>query len=170
MFDLIGGAVAVFVATNLDGFVLLTGLFATPGASGRRIVVGQYLGFAILVAISAIAAVGLVVVPTRWVGLLGAIPLALGVRALTGRDHEPRVPRINVWGVVGLVIADGADNVAVYTPVFRHLAPPAASRTRSSSACWQHSGVSSRRCSHAVDRSQRPSNAWVTSSCRSCSS
>src|SRR2546430_1421065 len=102
MLDLIGGAVAVFVATNLDGFVLLTLLFATPGASGRSVVVGQYLGLAILVAISAIAAIGLVVVPTRWVGLLGAIPLALGVRALTRRDdHEPRVPRINLLGVVG---------------------------------------------------------------------
>jgi cadmium resistance protein CadD (predicted permease) len=72
MFDLIGGAVAVFVATNLDGFVLLTFPFASPGAQGRTVVVGQYLGLAILVAISAIAAVGLVVVPTRWVGLLGS--------------------------------------------------------------------------------------------------
>jgi cadmium resistance protein CadD (predicted permease) len=124
MFHLIGGAVAVFVATNLDGFVLLTLLFATSGASGPRIVVGQYLGLAILVAISAIAAVGLVVVPTRWVGLLGFIPLVLGVRALIRRDdHEPRVPRIRLLGVVGLVIADGADNVAVYTPVFRHVGP-----------------------------------------------
>jgi cadmium resistance protein CadD (predicted permease) len=124
MFDLIGGAVAAFVATNLDGFVLLTLLFASPGAQGRTVVVGQYLGLALLVAISAIAAVGLVVVPTRWVGLLGVIPLALGIRALTGRtDHTPQAPRVNLLGVVGLVVADGADNVAVYTPAFRHLGP-----------------------------------------------
>jgi cadmium resistance protein CadD (predicted permease) len=30
---------------------------------------------------------------------------------------------VNLLGVVGLVVADGADNVAVYTPVFRHLGP-----------------------------------------------
>lgn len=30
---------------------------------------------------------------------------------------------MNLGGVVGLVVADGADNVAVYTPVFRHLGP-----------------------------------------------
>ncbi len=30
---------------------------------------------------------------------------------------------MNLAGVVGLIVADGADNVAVYTPVFRHLGP-----------------------------------------------
>jgi cadmium resistance protein CadD (predicted permease) len=124
MFALILGAVAVFVGTNLDGFVLLTLLFATPGARGRTVVVGQFLGLAILVAISAIAAVGLVVVPTRWVGLLGVIPVVLGVRALARRDNTRSIGSSVTWlGVVGLVVADGADNVAVYTPVFRHLGP-----------------------------------------------
>jgi cadmium resistance protein CadD (predicted permease) len=124
MFALIGGAVAVFVVTNLDGFVLLTLLFATPGAQGRTVVVGQYLGLAILVAISAIGAVGLVVVPTRWVGLLGVIPVALGIRALARRDESRAVGSAgSVFSVIGLVVADGADNVAVYTPVFRHLGP-----------------------------------------------
>ncbi len=86
MFDLILGAVAVFVATNLDGFVLLNLLFATPGARGRMVVVGQYLGLAILVAISAIAAIGLVVVPTRWVGCSGSY------RWLSDYAHSPVVP------------------------------------------------------------------------------
>lgn len=124
MFDLILGAVAVFVATNLDDFVLLTVLFATPGTRSRTVVVGQNLGLAMLVVISAIGAVGLVVVPTRWVGLLGVIPVALGIRALPRRhDLTPKVARVNLLGVVGLVVADGADNVAVYTPVFQHLGP-----------------------------------------------
>jgi cadmium resistance protein CadD (predicted permease) len=122
MFALIGGAVAVFVVTNLDDFVLLTLLFATPEARSRTVVVGQYLGLAILVAISAIAAVGLVIVPTRWVGLLGVIPVVLGIRALPRRhDLTPKVARVNLRAVVGLVVADGADNVAIYTPVFRHV-------------------------------------------------
>jgi Cadmium resistance transporter len=124
MFALIGGAVAVFVATNLDGFVLLTLLFATPGTRGRTVIVGQYLGLAILVAISAIGAVGLVDVPIRWVGLLGVIPVVFGVRALARRDNSRSIGSSVTWlGVVGLVVADGVDNVAVYTPVFRHLGP-----------------------------------------------
>lgn len=86
MFALILGAVAVFVATNLDDFALLTLLFATLGARSRTVVVGQFLGSAILVAISAIGAVGLVVVAARWVGLLGVIPVVLGLRA-----HSPVV-------------------------------------------------------------------------------
>jgi cadmium resistance protein CadD (predicted permease) len=51
MVDLLVGADAEFVATNLDGFVLLTFLFATPGARGRTVVIGQYVGLAMLVAI-----------------------------------------------------------------------------------------------------------------------
>jgi cadmium resistance protein CadD (predicted permease) len=124
MLNLIFGAVAVFVATNLDDFALLTLLFATPGSRRQTVVVGQYLGLAILVAISALAAVGLVVVPIRWVGLLGVIPFVLGIRELTSHtNHAPRAPRVNLLGVAGLVVADGADNVALYTPVFRHLGP-----------------------------------------------
>ena len=37
MFDLIGGAFAVFVVTNVDGFVLLTILFSTPGTATRTV-------------------------------------------------------------------------------------------------------------------------------------
>jgi cadmium resistance protein CadD (predicted permease) len=126
MLLLLAAATAAFVATNLDGLVLLTVLFATPKMRWQTVVAGQYLGLASLVAISAVAAAGLVVVPKRWVGLAGVIPLALGVRALLQQDGTPPTTTPpNLAGVVGLIVANGADNVAVYTPVFRHLGPGA---------------------------------------------
>jgi cadmium resistance protein CadD (predicted permease) len=122
MVDLVLGAIGVFVVTNIDGLVLLTILFASSTTSPRAVVVGQYLGLTILVAISAIAAASLVIVPRRWVGLLGAIPLALGIRGLARRhDPAPAAPMVGVLAVTALVLSDGADNLAVYTPVFRHL-------------------------------------------------
>lgn len=124
MLRLVVGAVGVFVVTNLDGLVLLTLLFATPTIRTSSVVVGQYLGLTIVVAISAAAAFGLYVVPRRWAGLLGVIPIALGLRALVRRDDPTFVkPAVGLAAVILLIVSDGTDNVAVYTPVFRHLGP-----------------------------------------------
>src|SRR5262249_17089033 len=75
----IAAAAGVFAGTDIDDLVVLTVLFLAGRATGRPrtrdIVVGQYLGIAALVAFSAAAAVGLLVVPDRWVGLIGLVPI-----------------------------------------------------------------------------------------------
>src|SRR5665213_359995 len=103
-----------FVVTNVDDFVLLTALFVTVGRGGptnRQIVIGQYLGMGALVVVSLLAALGLV-------------PIALGTRALlrvrrTAPDEVVAATVTGVAGVVMLTVADGADNVSVYIPLFR---------------------------------------------------
>jgi cadmium resistance protein CadD (predicted permease) len=87
-------------------------------------VAGQYLGIGALAVASAVVAAGLLVVPDPWTGLLGLLPVALGVRALLDRDDE-ETPAVvgGTLGVAGVTIANGADNVAVYVPVFRALGP-----------------------------------------------
>ncbi|MEV0329922.1 cadmium resistance transporter [Micromonospora echinospora] len=122
------GAAVVFAATNVDDIVVLTVLFVAARTTGRprrwQIVAGQYAGIAALVGVAAIAAVGLLVVPEPWTGLLGLLPVALGVRALLRRDDD-ETPAVvgGMAGVAGVTIANGADNIAVYVPVFRTLAP-----------------------------------------------
>ncbi|WP_246001782.1 cadmium resistance transporter [Allorhizocola rhizosphaerae] len=126
-FGTVGTAVVMFAATNVDDLVVLTVLFLSARATGRprpwQIWAGQYLGIAALVAISVVAALGLSVVPDRWVFLLGLVPLALGVRGLIAawRDRDgAEVPVANgAVAVAGVTIANGADNISVYTPVFR---------------------------------------------------
>ena len=75
----------VFAGTNVDDLIVLTVLFLSGAATGTprrwQIWVGQYLGIAVLVAVSAVAAAGLSIVPDRWIGLLGLIPFGLGLRA-----------------------------------------------------------------------------------------
>jgi cadmium resistance protein CadD (predicted permease) len=79
----IGGAIGVFAATNVDDLVVLTVLFLACRAEGQpkawQIWAGQYVGIAALVAASGAAALGLAIVPESWVGLLGLVPVALGV-------------------------------------------------------------------------------------------
>ncbi|MEU1251501.1 cadmium resistance transporter [Micromonospora arida] len=129
MIDLLSTAAAaavVFAATDIDDIVILTLFFVAARTTGRprtwEIVAGQYLGIGALALASAVIAGGLLVVPDPWTGLLGLLPIALGVRALrsSGDDEAPAVVT-GALGVAGVTIANGADNVAVYVPVFRAL-------------------------------------------------
>lgn len=130
---MVAAAMALFAGTNIDDLIVLTVLFLSGRATGRprpwQIWTGQYAGIAVLVAASALAAAGLAVVPDRWVGLLGLVPLALGVRALVrslrarADGAEPPAVATGALAVAGVTIANGADNIAVYTPVFRTVGP-----------------------------------------------
>jgi cadmium resistance protein CadD (predicted permease) len=124
------GAIGVFAATNVDDVVVVTALFGVArheertasDLTGSEIVGGQYLGFIALVLVSLVIAVGLLSVEDHWVGLLGLVPIGIGVRALIRARHpEARsTPAVaGMTGVAAVTIANGADNISVYAPVFR---------------------------------------------------
>jgi cadmium resistance protein CadD (predicted permease) len=118
----------MFAATNIDDLVVLTVLFLSGRTIGApkpwQIWAGQYAGIAALVLISVVAALGLTIVPDDWIGVLGLVPFALGVRGLVSafrdsdRDASPAVAS-GLFSIAGVTIANGADNISVYTPVFR---------------------------------------------------
>jgi cadmium resistance protein CadD (predicted permease) len=124
----LGVAVVVFAATNVDDILLLAAFFADPGLSPRQVVAGQFLGMSVLVAASAVCALFAVVIPAGWIGLLGVVPLALGVYGLLRRtggdgDAAPNAQGASGgssrWlGVAGVTIANGGDNLGVYIPMF----------------------------------------------------
>lgn len=129
MIGTIFAAVGLFAATNIDDLVVLTILFlaTTRGTlTGWKVVAGQYLGFVVLVGISVLAALGLTIVPDEWVGFLGLLPLGIGIYGIVrylrrrGSDEEESPVRAGgLLGVAGITIANGADNISLYTPVFR---------------------------------------------------
>ncbi|MFI7597694.1 cadmium resistance transporter [Actinoplanes sp. NPDC049681] len=130
MGDIVLAAAGIFAGTNVDDIIVLTVLFLAARATGKpkpwQVWVGQYAGIAALVAVSALAALGLTIVPDPWTGLLGLVPIALGVRGLIGAlrsdgDATDTVTAGNAFAVAGVTVANGADNIAVYTPVFRTL-------------------------------------------------
>jgi cadmium resistance protein CadD (predicted permease) len=129
----IAAAVGIFAGTDIDDLIVLTVLFLAGRATGRPrardIVTGQYLGIAALVAASAAAALGLLVIPDRWVGLLGLVPLALGIRGLLARHDREQPVATGVLPIAALTIANGADNISVYVPLFRAIGPGAAALT-----------------------------------------
>jgi cadmium resistance protein CadD (predicted permease) len=126
----IAGAAAMFAGTNIDDLIVLTVLFLASRAGGVprpwQIWAGQYAGTVAMVLVSMAAALGLTAVPQDWSGLLGLLPLALGVyglvqavRARSRGEERPQAAATGLLSVAGVTVAGGVDNISVYTPVFR---------------------------------------------------
>jgi cadmium resistance protein CadD (predicted permease) len=118
-----------FAAAAVDNLIIVTALFTSSRATGRprpgSIVAGQYIGFAAIVGTSLVAAAGLRAIPDRWVGLVGFIPIAVGVRELwrlRGNDDDSRPPLASTVAAIAMVtFTNGADDIGVYAPLFRSL-------------------------------------------------
>lgn len=117
------GAVA-FTSTNIDDVFLLVGFFADPSYQARQVVMGQFLGFAALIALSLLGALGSTLLPPTIVGLLGLAPIGLGIKKLLElrRAEDPDEPARSASGailsVAAVTMANGGDNLAVYVPLF----------------------------------------------------
>jgi cadmium resistance protein CadD (predicted permease) len=119
------GAVS-FAATNIDDIFVLALFFGQTGRRGLRhwhVVAGQYIGFAALVAISLVGYFARFIVPAPWIGILGLLPIALGVRALVrgqqaGEENREARAGAGVLPVAAVTFANGGDNIGIYTPLF----------------------------------------------------
>ncbi len=115
-------AAGMFAATNVDDLVVLVALFGDRGTRDRDVVVGQALGIGALTIASALLARVALALPDTVVALLGLAPVVLGVRLWWRRRHhspddDAERPGLGLRAVAAVTIANGGDNVAVYTPV-----------------------------------------------------
>lgn len=128
-------ALAVYISTSIDYLFILLIIFSQNHTKKglRQIFFGQYLGTGILVAISLFAAYVLNFIPQDWIiGLLGLIPIYLGIRvAFVGEEEEEEVEVVEklgsrgtnrlFWTVSLITIASGGDNLGIYIPFFTSL-------------------------------------------------
>ena len=134
MLQSILSALAVYVSTSIDYLFILLIIFSQSHTKKglHQIYWGQYLGTGILVAISLFAAYVLNFIPQDWIiGLLGLIPIFLGIRvALVGEEEEEEdvVEKLGsrgtnrlFWTVALITIASGGDNLGIYIPYFTSL-------------------------------------------------
>jgi cadmium resistance transport/sequestration family protein len=128
--------ITAFIATNLDDLVILTLLFSQVDATFRRrhIVAGQYLGFTALVMASLLGFFCGLIIPEQWIGLLGLVPIAIGINQLFNNDSssnsvdeekQSSVPAMlksflapQTFGVAAITFANGGDNIGIYLPLF----------------------------------------------------
>lgn len=132
-------AIGVYISTSIDYLIILIILFAQLSQNKQKwhIYAGQYLGTGLLVGVSLVAAYVVNFVPKAWmVGLLGLIPIYLGIRfAIVGEGEEEEeeeeekiIERLEqskanqlFWTVTLLTIASGGDNLSIYIPYFASL-------------------------------------------------
>ncbi|WFU09005.1 cadmium resistance transporter [Rhizobium sp. CB3090] len=130
LFGNLGIAIVLFASTNVDDIFVLLGFFADRKFRTRQIVIGQYLGIAALCGASALASLISLVVPAAYIGLLGLVPIFLGLKTLrtlrqgseaedNPEDHEKAsIGHGNIMAVATVTIANGGDNISIYTPLF----------------------------------------------------
>lgn len=142
----ISTGVAAFVATNLDDILILTILFSQTGKLFRRrdIVIGQYIGFILLVIASLAGFFGCFLIPAQWIRYLGLVPVILGIFSLLKEEEEEEPENVEVdlegaknspfgvaqglpfggwfdsrtYSVAALTVANGSDNIGIYVPLF----------------------------------------------------
>ncbi|AWI12629.1 hypothetical protein B4064_2596 [Caldibacillus thermoamylovorans] len=131
MLTTIVSAIVSYIATSIDYIVILVVLFAqVKNRKGgvRDIVLGQYLGFTVLIIISLLASFGIAFIPQQWIGLLGLIPIFIGLKVLFEKDEgdeedEEILESTNrfsnfILSVTVIMLAAGGDNLGVYIPYF----------------------------------------------------
>jgi cadmium resistance protein CadD (predicted permease) len=125
MLKLIFLSVAIFVSTNIDDIFVLIAFFTDRQFRLHQIVLGQYLGIAALFLFSVVASLVSLVLPEDVVGLMGFLPILIGITRFVayvrggGGEGAPTVSTsAAILAVAAATIANGGDNIAVYTPAF----------------------------------------------------
>jgi len=115
----IAASVTTFAATNVDDLFLLA-VFCAKRVPMRRVMAGQFLGFAGIVAISLIGLWAALTIPHAWFRVLGFLPLAVGIKHLFHMHKNGGQPasKFNLLSIAGITLANGADNVGIYVPFF----------------------------------------------------
>ncbi|MBD0394737.1 MAG: cadmium resistance transporter [Microcoleus sp. C1-bin4] len=132
----ISTGMTAFTATNLDDILILLLFFSQVNAVFRRrhIVFGQYLGFTALVFASLPGFFGRLIFPPDWIGMLGLLPIAIGLSRLLNPETDDSEAEAELeqseksffssflspqtYSVAAVTVANGGDNIGIYVPLF----------------------------------------------------
>ena len=126
-------AISAFTATNIDDILILTIFFAQVDTKfrPRHILIGQYLGFGLLILASLPGYFGGLIIDHKWIGLLGLLPIAIGIKHLFQKQEEVTLQTCTIpeqgkspliapqtYHVAAVTFANGGDNIGIYIPLF----------------------------------------------------
>ncbi|HGF1448605.1 cadmium resistance transporter [Streptococcus suis] len=119
-------ALILGISTSIDYFLILFLLFSQAKKPGekRTIYFGQLLASFILILLSSILSQVANVFLADWIlGLLGFVPILLGVRILFENEEETEIPdsKIGLLSIIFILLASGVDNLGIFTPYFTTL-------------------------------------------------
>ena len=118
-------AVVAYISTNIDDiFVLMILLAQGTKVTKGKLAAGHFLGVGLITAVSLLGAFGLQNLPLKYVGILGLVPIALGIKEWLERkketddDDAPSVRNVGMLSMAAITLGNGADNLGVYIPLF----------------------------------------------------
>jgi cadmium resistance protein CadD (predicted permease) len=126
----LGVGIFAFIATDIDDLFVLMLFFSTTSYHKWQVVLGQYIGIGALVAVSTLGSLLALVVPQYIIGLLGLVPITIGVirllhlRNKSYKSNEIKMPvdkwqsHLSILTVAGVTFSNGGDNIGIYTPLF----------------------------------------------------
>jgi cadmium resistance transport/sequestration family protein len=136
--DILTG-IATFTATNVDDILILTLFFSKVNTNfrHRQIIIGQYLGFILLLLVSLPGFFGSLWIPSDGIRWLGVVPVILGISYLLKSETNEKdlkdmetlktseSPSFSqhllspqIYGVAAVTVANGSDNIAIYFTLF----------------------------------------------------
>jgi cadmium resistance protein CadD (predicted permease) len=127
---LVAIGIAAFAATNIDDIFLLMMFFSSLSFPVRHVVLGQFLGIGLLIIISALGSLISLVIPAHVIGLMGIVPIAIGIKNLIEmRKKDSSLSRqviqdnkkrsyLSFLSVAAVTFSNGGDNIGVYVPLF----------------------------------------------------
>jgi cadmium resistance protein CadD (predicted permease) len=135
--EIIGLGIVAFVATNIDDLFILMVFFAKRSFQSYQIVLGQYIGMGLLLGVSLAGSLVALVIPHNLIGLIGLIPIAVGIRELldlrkkkddenNDTDYEAVAKRISRNRrtaylpilTVTTITFSGGEEIGIYTSIF----------------------------------------------------
>jgi cadmium resistance protein CadD (predicted permease) len=134
--ELLSVGLTAFVATNIDDLFILIAFFSKRSYPAVQIILGQYVGMGLLLGVSLFASLIALVIPHNFIGLVGLLPIAIGVKELLELrnaatvdeyvDNNKVINRLSKsrWRtylpflVVVSVTFSGGEEIGIYTSVF----------------------------------------------------
>ncbi len=82
--------IIAFTVTNIDDMMILLLLFSQSDSNFRKrhIFIGQYLGFLTIIILSLPGFFGGLFIQREWLGLLGILPIIIGMKQLINQPTE----------------------------------------------------------------------------------
>lgn len=124
--SLIGIVALAYIATNVDNTLLLVAVISRDGQPFASVVGGALLAATAMLAVCLAAAFAADLAPQRWLGWLGLVPIALGLRELhrlfTADSGAPargvHAGAIGPLAVATVLLSNSADSFAALAPIF----------------------------------------------------
>ena len=81
--EILLASILAFMSTNIDDIFILILFYGNKEYKESEIITGQFLGIITLIVVSLIGSLIGLVLPQAYIGLLGLIPLYLGIKGIS---------------------------------------------------------------------------------------